>query len=118
MGYEGQIQPGDNLASLPFAEINYGPLPNVQVATSFPLSIGATQTGSTRYSIGKLDLGVKVRFVQETATRPQVSFYPSIGVPTGIQSVEAQADEQTLFLPLWAQNDRATHDVRRRRLGA
>lgn len=105
IGYEAQHQPGDNQASLPFAEVNYGPFPNVQISTSVPLSYGATSDGTLRYGPGDLDFGIKYRFVRESATSPQVSFYPSIGVPTGIHSVEGESDEQTLFLPLWAQKD-------------
>jgi hypothetical protein len=105
IGYEAQYQIGDNETSFPFAEINYGPLPNVQIAGSFPLSVGSTPDGSYRYGVGDVELGVKYRFVQETTTRPQFAFYPSIGIPTGIHSVEAESDEQTLFLPIWAQKD-------------
>jgi hypothetical protein len=105
IGFEGAYGAGDNETSLPFAEINYGPLPNVQIAASFPLAIGATPANATHYGVGNVDFGIKYRFMQETKTQPQISFYPSIGVPTGIQSVEAEANEQTLFLPLWAQKD-------------
>jgi hypothetical protein len=105
IGYEAQFQTGDNETSLPFAEINFGPFPNVQISGSLPLSRGVTPNGSYRYGVGDVDFGIKYRFVQETATQPQVSFYPSIGLPTGIHSVSAESDRQTLFLPIWAQKD-------------
>jgi hypothetical protein len=86
---------------LPFVEINFGPLPNVQIAASLPISYSPSD--SAHLGVGNVDFGIKYRFIPESATRPQVSFYPSIGVPTGIESVEADGSTQTLFLPLWAQ---------------
>jgi hypothetical protein len=38
IGYQGEYSNGENETSLPFAEINYGPLPNVQIAGSFSLT--------------------------------------------------------------------------------
>lgn len=55
-------------------EINYGLFPNTQFSVSLP----------------DLEIGIKYRFIRETSTTPQVSFYPSI-------------EGATLFLPLWAQ---------------
>ncbi|HLY03534.1 MAG TPA: hypothetical protein VKR56_13700 [Candidatus Cybelea sp.] len=80
IGYEGEYGNGESQTSVPFAEINYGPLPNVQIAGSFSLTASRDD-----------DFGIKYRFIPEGASRPQVAFYPSIG------------NSQTLFLPLWAQ---------------
>jgi hypothetical protein len=80
IGYEGEYGNGESETSVPFAEINYGPLPNVQIAGSFSLSRSSED-----------DFGIKYRFIPESASRPQVAFYPSIG------------NSQGLFLPLWAQ---------------
>jgi hypothetical protein len=80
IGYEGEYTNGESQTSVPFAEINCGPLPNVQIAGSFSLSRSSDD-----------DFGIKYRFIPESASRPQVAFYPSIG------------NSQGLFLPLWAQ---------------
>ncbi len=80
IGYEGEYGTGAGETYLPFAEINYGPLPNVQIAGSFSL------TGA-----GINDFGIKYRFIPESATRPQVAFYPQIG------------SSHSVILPLWAQ---------------
>jgi len=77
VGYEALYQPGNDQSSIPFAEVNYGPFPNVQISGSFPLSYATAANGSMRYGAGDLDFGIKYRFVQESATTPQVSFYPS-----------------------------------------
>jgi hypothetical protein len=103
VGYEGEYGNGESETSLPFAEINYGPLPNVQIAGSFPLTFTKNPNDPVRLGAGNGDFGIKYRFIPESASRPQVSFYPSIGVPTGIESPEADGSTQTLFLPLWAQ---------------
>ncbi len=80
IGYQGEYGNGETETALPFAEINYGPLHNVQIAGSFSLTKSDTD-----------DFGIKYRFIPESSSRPQVAFYPSIG------------NSQTLFLPLWAQ---------------
>ncbi|HXB82376.1 MAG TPA: hypothetical protein VNU22_03380 [Candidatus Acidoferrum sp.] len=103
IGYEGEYRPGDSETSLPFAEINYGPLPNVQISGSFPLTFTTNPNGRIQSGAGNEDFGIKYRFIPEDASRPQVAFYPSIGVPAGIESPEADGSTQTLFLPLWAQ---------------
>jgi hypothetical protein len=82
IGYEGEYGNGESETSLPFAEINYGPLPNVQIAGSFSL----TKSGND-------DFGIKYRFIPEGASRPQVAFYPSV------------SNTQSVFLPLWAQKN-------------
>ncbi len=103
IGGEGEYGPGDNATSLPFAEINFGPLPNVQISASIPLAFGPASDDVLRYGVGNVAFGIKYRFVPESSTRPQVAFYPSIGVPTGIESAEVDGTTQTTFLPLWAQ---------------
>ena len=98
IGYERLYNVGDNETSLPFAEVNYGPLPNVQIALSIP--IGASN--ALRYGVGRAEFGIKYRFVREGTFAPQIAFYPSIGVPTGV-SPPGDPNVATLFLPLWAQ---------------
>jgi hypothetical protein len=63
---------------LPFAEINYGPRPNVQIAGSFPLTFTTNPNDPARFGAANGDFGIKYRFIPESASRPQVAFYPSI----------------------------------------
>jgi hypothetical protein len=84
------------LASVPFAEFNYGAMPNVQVSTSLPFDDDHT-SGGHRYGYGGTEFGVKVRFVQESYNRPQISFYPNIEIPAMC------CDHAVTFLPLWMQ---------------
>jgi hypothetical protein len=87
---------GNSSASLPFAEFNYGAMPNVQVSISGqPNAVNTGIAGRSGY--GVTEFGIKTRFVQESDDRPQVSFYPSVQTP-----VVAGAHAVTL-LPVWLQ---------------
>jgi hypothetical protein len=85
----------ESSAGLPFAEFNYGALPNVQVSVAGQLS--DDRAGLERsYAYGITEFGIKTRFVQESAGRPQISFYPSVQVPS-------QGGHIVTFLPVWLQ---------------
>ena len=86
---------GTTSASVPFAEFNYGAMPNVQ--TSIAMQLNVDDTGPAHRGYGGTEFGIKTRFVQETSTRPQISFYPSVEMPA-----LAGAHAVTL-LPLWLQ---------------
>ncbi|HUA08222.1 MAG TPA: hypothetical protein VMA98_03040 [Candidatus Acidoferrales bacterium] len=84
-------------ADVPFFEFNYGPLPNVQFSFSTPLSYVDAPDVPGKWESDGFELGLKYRFLHESSSRPQVSFYPSIEMPT------QNGDTPKLFLPLWAQ---------------
>ena len=93
--YENELG-GEASASLPFAEFNYGAMPNVQVSISTELD--ERETSETRgYGYGITDFGIKTRFVQESRGWPQISFYPSVQVPA------APGEHVVTLLPLWLQ---------------
>lgn len=83
-------------------EFNYGLLPNTQFSFSIPLAFAPSPQG-TQYGSGDIEVGLKYRFAQETATRPQIAFYPSVTVGSGNPSNGLGEGHGTLFLPLWAQ---------------
>jgi hypothetical protein len=88
-------------ASVPFAEFNYGAMPNVQVSISTQLTeLDAVPMHGYRY--GLTDFGIKTRFVQESEGRPQIAFYPSIQIPT------APGAHVVTLLPLWLQKSYGT----------
>lgn len=87
---------GNTAASLPFAEFNYGAMPNVQVSASF--DIHELDRGSAPLDgYGGTQFGIKTRFVQETSATPQISFYPSVTTP------ELRGQHAVPFLPVWMQ---------------
>jgi hypothetical protein len=74
----GTINPG-----APFAEFNYGAMPNVQVSASVSSALD--------------EFGIKTRFVQESNGSPQISFYPSVQVET------TPGAHAVTLLPIWMQ---------------
>lgn len=93
--YENDAE-GSAWAAIPFAEFNYGLLPNVQVSISSQLESNETED-VRRYGYGGTDFGIKTRFVQESDRSPQISFYPSIALP-GVAGGHI-----VTFLPVWVQ---------------
>jgi hypothetical protein len=88
-------------SELPFLEVNYGLMPNVQFSVHLGDAEQTSAETAPAYGYEDSEMGVKVRFVQENAHRPQISFYPQVTFATGGTSVGA--GHGTLFLPLWAQ---------------
>ena len=70
-------------AGTPFAEFNYGAMPNVQTSLAF--------------SRAEAEFGVKTRFVQESGRSPQISFYPSVTIAS------EPGRKAAVLLPLWLQ---------------
>jgi hypothetical protein len=87
-------------AGLPSLEINYGILRNTQLSIVTPMRF-AHENGVNTYGFGDLLFGVKVRFIQEAAHRPQLAFYPIVIVPSGQAALRETASH--VFLPMWAQ---------------
>jgi hypothetical protein len=83
-------------------DINYGAAKDLQVTAVLPLSL--EHEGGTRAGIGSFELGAKYRFVHqdEEGWSPEVSFYPSVEIPTGGRFSSGHV---AAFLPLWAQKD-------------
>jgi hypothetical protein len=92
-------QIGGSLSTL---EINYGPLPNTQFSLAIPLAF-SPPPGQTQSGLGDIDVGLKYRFVPETAAMPQIAFYPSATLATGNPARDLGGGHGTFFLPLWAQ---------------
>jgi hypothetical protein len=89
--------------ALPSLEVNYGLMPNVQFAVS-AMRAGSREPGSAwRAGFGDAEIGVKVRFLQETAKTPQIAFYPSVVLPSGDAHLGLGDGTPKVFLPLWAQ---------------
>jgi hypothetical protein len=82
--------------SAPFAEFNYGAMPNVQV--SFSTQLYERDTGDAPVAgLGQTEFGIKTRFVQESGSRPQISFYPSVTFP------DSPGAHAVVLLPIWMQ---------------
>ncbi len=89
-------------ATCPHFEINYGAFKNTQLHIVAPLGYVRTENG-TRYGPGDVEIGVKYRFVEETATVPQCGVFPLVEVPTGDESRQLGAGTVRMYIPLWLQ---------------
>jgi hypothetical protein len=92
--YSNEVAGGVD-ASLPFAEFNYGLMPNVQISASLPMQYDRSDSNHGLH-YGDTDLGIKVRFIQESGGVPQVAFYPSV-------EISSTGGKPRVFLPLWLQ---------------
>lgn len=98
----------------PSIEINWGAARNIQISGTFTynfLSVPSHPSdvvpqgmpGTTVSGYGDTEFGVKYRFLQEAPRRPQISFYPSIEIPTGNSQNGIGNGRVWYRLPVWAQ---------------
>jgi hypothetical protein len=87
----------------PHIEVNYGVAPNVQLHIIAPMAYSRPVFGSMQYGYGDTELGVKWRFVQESAHRPMVGIFPLVEAPTGDAGRGLGTGQTAFFLPLWIQ---------------
>ncbi len=87
----------------PHVEVNYGAAPNLQLHTIMPMSFVRSTAGTTTYGYGDTEVGVKYRFIEETAMRPMVGTFPLVEIPTGDRQRGLGTGQVRLFLPLWIQ---------------
>jgi hypothetical protein len=91
--------------TLPSLEVNYGVMPNVQFSVSLSNAISHAAGAGWNDGLGDAEVGVKVRFIQQSRWIPDVSFYPSVVLPSGNANRGLGGGETKTFLPLWAQKD-------------
>ena len=96
---------GSVTGTLPALEVNYGALPNVQVSLTTQLSTNYAASPMPWIGYGDTELAVKLRFIQETKSRPQIAFYPAVVMPTGNAAAQLGGGYVKSFFPLWAQKD-------------
>jgi len=87
----------------PHFEANYGVVPNVQLHVIAPMAYSVPAQGTAHYGYGDMELGSKLRFIQEGSWVPQVGTYLMLEVPTGSRSANLGNGSAQLFVPLWIQ---------------
>jgi hypothetical protein len=87
----------------PHFEVNYGAAPEVQVHLITPLVYSAPRSGNFAYGPGDAELGIKVRFVGEGQTTPQIGIFPLVELPTGDSARGLGEAHVRVFLPIWFQ---------------
>lgn len=87
----------------PHLEVNYGALANLQLHVILPAAWSAQATQPARYGLGDLELGAKLRFVQEGERMPQIGIFPLVELPCGDETKGLGAGHVQVLLPLWLQ---------------
>jgi hypothetical protein len=87
----------------PHVEINYGILRQVQVHVIVPMAFNRPRTGPFAYGPGDVELGLKFRFINETAALPQAGIFPLLEIPSGNAGKGLGAGNAQLFIPVWLQ---------------
>ncbi len=77
---------GSDSVQFPALELDYGLLPDVQLHAITPLLFDRQPGSGTQFGYGDTELGVKYRFLHETDTLPEISFFPMVELPTGESS--------------------------------
>ena len=87
----------------PAVEYNDGPAEDLQFHVVVPLAFARPEGGGGTAGIGDVEVGVKYRFVHESARAPQVGIFPMIELPTGDEDRGLGNGRVWARLPLWIQ---------------
>jgi hypothetical protein len=94
---EGSSMDGD--AGL---DLNYGPVRDVQLTATLPLSFEHERGSGWRGGTGDLELAIKYRFLQDEKSGVSAALFPRVFLPT---STLRNGERTQLLLPLWVQKD-------------
>jgi hypothetical protein len=89
--------------TLPHIEYNYGAAPNLMIHILIPFAFNDPNDGPWESGLGDIELGVKYRFLQETARLPMAGIFPLVITPTGDDDKGLGNGSAQVFLPLWLQ---------------
>lgn len=92
VGGEGLGRAFDGTAGI---DLNYGPVPGVQLTATLPLDVA--HDARTSFRAGDVEIGVKYRFFEKDHFA--LAAFPRVILPTG------SSDKVGVLLPIWAQND-------------
>lgn len=87
----------------PHIEVNYGALPDLQLHIIAPLAFAMAKGGPTYYGVGDIELGAKVRFIDEGTWWPMVGTFPMFELPVGSAEKGLGSGHLHVLVPLWLQ---------------
>lgn len=83
-------------------EVNYGPVPGVQLTVELPVAYAHDAAG-TSWGAGDVAVSVKYRFYHDEAAGLSIAAFPGLTIPTGSNGMSN--GRVTALLPLWVQKD-------------
>lgn len=89
----------------PAFEFNYGILPEVQFHIVTPIAFAIPKQGASYLGYGDTEIGIKYRFVSQSAMTPDIATFPLIEIPTGNAARHLGNGKPQLYLPIWLQKD-------------
>jgi len=98
-----EVTPDGATGTAPHLEVNFGAAPDLQLHFIAPLAYARPKGGSTTYGLGDVELGAKLRFVEEGEWMPMVGAFPLVELPAGSERRGLGAGHVRFFIPLWLQ---------------
>ena len=95
--------PDGSSGTAPHVEVNYGLVPDLQLHLIVPFAYARPSGGPTTYGAGDVELGAKLRFVQEGERVPMVGTFPQLELPAGSAARGLGTGHLHAFVPLWLQ---------------
>ncbi len=87
----------------PAVEFNWGALPNVHLHIIVPAATIFPADAPRAFGIGDIELGIKLRFVQEGKHRPMIGTFTMFEIPTGSAPRGLGVGKTWYKVPLWLQ---------------
>ena len=91
------------------AELNYGPVKDVQLTLGLPATAFAHDAHGWHWGAGDLAASVKYRFYHDEKAGLQVAVFPGVTLPTASNGLGA--GRVTALMPVWAQKDLGSWSV-------
>jgi hypothetical protein len=83
-------------------DLNYGPVKDVQLTATVPLSFSREAGRGWRAGTGDVELAVKYRFFDDEKSGVSIAVFPRSFLPT---STLERGERTRILLPVWAQKD-------------
>ncbi len=87
----------------PHVEVNYGALPGLQLHVLVPLAYDHPMGGRTAYGLGDVEVGAKLRLVEEGRWRPMIGTFVQTEWPAGSAADGLATPALHVLVPLWLQ---------------
>ena len=95
--------PGGTDTAGPAFELNLGAAPELQVHLVVPWAWNDPAGATYRSGLGDVEMGFKLRVLDESRSRPQIGIFPMAELPTGSGSQGLGNGRVWFRLPLWIQ---------------